>query len=112
MSVSAKDDSLRRAWHLIVGVVMDTRGDWRRDVAAVASDTWGLEVLPYETSDVIAPLHQIILVHCGISIGEMFDLEDLAADCAAHGEYDCMLVAPPLPITRAINSPVNPCAIR
>jgi DNA-binding MarR family transcriptional regulator len=35
VSVSAKDDSLRRAWHLIVGVVMDTRGDWRRDVAAV-----------------------------------------------------------------------------
>lgn len=83
-----------------------------RDVAAVASDTWGLEVFPYETPDTIAPLHQIILTHCGITIGEMFDLEALAADCALNSEYDCMFVAAPLPIKRAINSAVNPLAIR
>ncbi len=89
-------------------------GAWlaARDVAAVATDTWGLEVFPYETPDTIGPLHQIILAHCGISIGEMFDLEALAADSAATGEYDCMFVAPPLPIKRAINSAVNPLAIR
>lgn len=89
-------------------------GGWlaRHDVAAVASDTWGLEVFPYETPDTLAPLHQIILTHCAISIGEMFDLEDLAADCAVTGHYDSMLVAAPLPIKRAINSPVNPIAIR
>jgi kynurenine formamidase len=89
-------------------------GRWlaERDVAAVGCDTWGLEVLPYETTDTIAPLHQILLTHCGISIGEMFDLEALAEDCERDGRYDCMLVAPVLPIHGAVNSPVNPQAIR
>jgi kynurenine formamidase len=89
-------------------------GTWLadRNVAAVASDTWGLEVFPYETPDTIGPLHQIILAYCGISIGEMFDLEALAADSAETGDYDCMFVAAPLPIKRAINSAVNPIAIR
>lgn len=89
-------------------------GSWlaEHDVAAVATDTWGLEVLPYEVDDTVAPLHQIILVHCGISIGEMFDLEDLAADSAEDGVYESMLVAPPLPIKGAINTPVNPQAVK
>lgn len=89
-------------------------GRWiaERDVAAVACDTWGLEVLPYDVNGTIAPLHQILLSHCGISIGEMFDLEALAEACAGDGRYDCMFVAPILPIRGAVNSPVNPQAIR
>lgn len=89
-------------------------GRWlaEREVAAVATDTWGLEVLPYETPDTLAPLHQIILTHCGISIGEMFDLDALAADCAEDRVYDFLLVAPVLPLDAAVNTPVNPQAIK
>ncbi len=89
-------------------------GAWlaERDVAAVATDTWGAEVLPYQTSDTVAPLHQILLSRCGISIGEMFDLDALAADNAADGVHTALFVAPPLPITGAVNSPVNPLAIK
>lgn len=89
-------------------------GRWlaERDVAAVACDTWGLEVMPYETTDTMAPLHQIILSHCGISIGEMFDLDELAAACAADRRYSFLLVAPVLPLDGAVNTPVNPMAIR
>jgi kynurenine formamidase len=89
-------------------------GAWlaEHDVAGVASDTWGLEVSPYEIADTIAPLHQIILAHCGISIGEMFDLEALAADSAGDGVYESLLSAPPLPIRGAINTPVNPQAVK
>lgn len=89
-------------------------GRWlaEREIAAVATDTWGLEVLPYETPDTLAPLHQIILTHCGISIGEMFDLEALAADCAADGVHEFLLVAPVLVLDGAVNSPVNPQAIK
>lgn len=83
-----------------------------RDVAAVASDTWGFEVLPYETSDTVAPLHQILLSRCGITIGEMFDLEDLAVDCAQDRRFEFLFVAQPLPITGAVNAPVNPLAIK
>jgi DNA-binding MarR family transcriptional regulator len=32
--VSREEHDLRAAWHLLVGVVMDTRGDWRRNVTA------------------------------------------------------------------------------
>lgn len=84
----------------------------RRDVAAVATDTWGVEVVPYEVRGTAAPLHQLLLSRCGITLGEMFDLDDLAADCAGHGLTEMLFFAPPLPITGAVNSPVNPLAVR
>ena len=48
----------------------------------------------------------------GCLVGEIFDLEGLAADCAKDGVYEFMFVAPPLPITGAVGSPVNPQAIK
>lgn len=83
---------------------------WR--VAAVATDTWGAELRPNETPDVFQPLHIVLLVNGGIWIGEMFDLEELAADCADDGVYEFMFVAPPLTITGAVGSPVTPQAIK
>jgi kynurenine formamidase len=83
-----------------------------RHVAAVATDTWGIEVLPNETPDVFQPLHIILLVNAGIHIGEMFDLEALAEDCAADGVYDFMFVAPPLTVTGSVGSAINPQAIK
>ena len=59
-----------------------------RNVAAVATDTWGTEVLPNETPDVFQPLHIIMLVNAGIHLGEMWDMEELAADCAEDGVYE------------------------
>jgi kynurenine formamidase len=83
-----------------------------RGVAAVAVDTWGAEVLPNETPDVFQPLHIILLNNAGITLGEMWDMEELAADCADDGVYEFMLVAPPLQITGGTGSPVNPQAIK
>jgi len=45
-------------------------------------------------------------------VGEIFDLEGLAEDCAGDGVYEFQLVAPPLPITGAVGSPINPLAIK
>ena len=83
-----------------------------RRVAAVATDTWGLEPQPNETTDIFQPLHVILLVNAGMMLGEMFDLEDLAADCAQDGVYEFLLVAPPLTVTGGVGSPVNPQAIK
>ena len=83
-----------------------------RDVAAVATDTWGVEVMPYEVTGTAAPLHQLLLCRCGITLGEMFDLEALAADCAVDGVHEMLFVAPPLPISGAVNSPINPLAVK
>ena len=83
-----------------------------RNEAAVCTDTWGTEVLPNETPDVFQPLHFIMIVNMGILLGEIWDLEALADDCADDGVYEFQLVAPPLTITGAVGSPVNPQAIK
>ena len=95
------------------GLALDTAA-WihERQVAAVAGDTWGLEVQPNETPDVFQPLHIILIVHAGLLVGEIFDLEALADDCASDGRYEFLMSATPLPITGAVGSPVNPLAIK
>jgi kynurenine formamidase len=82
------------------------------EIAAVATDTWGLEVRPNETDEVFQPLHAVLLVNAGIPFGEMLDLERLADDCAADGVYEFLFVAPPLPFTGAVGGPMNPVAIK
>jgi hypothetical protein len=61
---------------------------------------------------VFQPLHVILLVNAGIILGEMFDLEALAADCAEDGVYEFLFVAAPVPFTGAVGGPLNPIAIR
>ena len=48
----------------------------------------------------------------GLVLGELFDFEDLPADCAADGIYECLLVAAPLNIPGGVGSPINPLAIK
>ena len=95
------------------GLALDT-AQWIHDrqLAAAASDTWGLEVLPNETPDVFQPLHIILIVHMGLLMGEIFELEALADDCAEDGRYEFLLSAAPLPITGGVGSPVNPIAVK
>jgi hypothetical protein len=38
--------------------------------------------------------------------------EALAEDCAAGGRYTVFLTAPPMTITGAVGSPINPLAIK
>jgi kynurenine formamidase len=82
------------------------------EVAAVATDTWGMEVRPNELEDIFQPVHVVLLVSAGMLIGEIFDLDPLAEDCAADGVYEFMFVGPPLPFTGAVGSPLNPMAVK
>lgn len=88
--------------------------DWlqEKQVAAIATDTWGVEVRPNQVPGVNQPWHWISIPIMGLSVGEIFHLADLARDCAADGRYEFMFVAPALPITGAVGSPVNPLAIK
>jgi kynurenine formamidase len=88
--------------------------DWlhAHEVAAVATDTWGMEVRPNEIADSYQPLHQILIPHMGLLVGEIFELDALAEDCANDRVYEFQFVAPPLPITGAVGTPVNPLAIK
>jgi kynurenine formamidase len=85
---------------------------YEKSIAGMASDTWGLEVRPNELPGSFQPLHLVILVNMGLLVGEIFALDELAADCAADGVWEFLFVAPPLPITRAVGSPINPQAIK
>jgi len=88
--------------------------DWLHghEVAAGATDTWGFEVRPNEYAGAWQPMHQVLVPHMGFWIGEMWALDGLADDCAADGSYEFMLVAPPLPFTGAVGSPLNPIAVK
>ena len=90
--------------------------EWLHDhsVAAVAADNLAVEVLPEDRgqSETSLPLHLLCLRDMGCPLGEMFNLEALAQDCAQDGRYRCLLSAPPLAITRGFGSPVKPLALK
>jgi kynurenine formamidase len=87
---------------------------WLRDhdVAAVATDTLVLEVWPGEDPAVLLPVHMIDLVDVGLVQGQLWALDELAADCAADGRHEVLLCATPLPLTRAVGGPVAPTAVK
>jgi kynurenine formamidase len=82
------------------------------DVAAVCSDNWAIEVLPGEIEGERMPVHMVLIRDMGMTLGEILDFEELAADCAADGRYDFFLTAPPIKFRRALGSPINPLAIK
>jgi kynurenine formamidase len=86
---------------------------YKKEIAAIASDTWGCEVRPNETEPGInQPWHWITIPIMGITMGEIFYVAELAQDCAADKVYEFMFVAPAIPITGAVGSPTNPLAIK
>jgi hypothetical protein len=48
----------------------------------------------------------------GLPFGEIFFLEDLAADCAEDGVWEFLLCAPPLRVPGGLGSPINPLAVK
>ncbi len=83
---------------------------WDHHVAAVAADNPALEAWPPHRQGFM--LHPHLLALLGIPIGELFDLEALAADCAAAGTYDAFFTSAPLHLPGGAASPPNALAIR
>jgi kynurenine formamidase len=83
-----------------------------REVAAILSDNWAIEVLPGENPDAVFNVHCVLIRDMGMTLGEILDLEELAADCASDGVWDFFFCAPPLKVTKAVGSPINPLAIK
>ncbi|HWX07007.1 MAG TPA: cyclase family protein, partial [Bradyrhizobium sp.] len=78
-----------------------------KGVVAVGSDTWAVEVLPFESKDVF-PVHQIFLPMSGTYILENMNTDQLAADKA----YEFLFVLGVPKITGAVQGIINPVAIR
>jgi kynurenine formamidase len=83
-----------------------------KEVAAVATDTLVFEVWPGEDPAAMLPVHMIDLRDMGLVQGQLWYLDDLAADCASDGMYEFLLSATPLPITHAVGGPVAPTATK
>ncbi len=100
---------------------------WDLHIAAIGADNpsvevWppGSSVVPDDISGILsAPerrwelfLHFALLPLLGLPLGEMWDLEGLAEDCAADGTYTCLLTSAPLNLAAGVASPPNALAIK
>jgi kynurenine formamidase len=95
------------------GLTIET-AEWfsARDIAAVATDTLVFEVFPCQYDDIYLPVHLLHLVEMGMTQGQNWVLDELAADCADDSQYTFLLDATPLPLTNGLGSPLNPVALK
>lgn len=99
---------------------------WDMHIAAVAGDP-GLDPIPGKFGQLTSfpsdrqfsdaafaldlSLHNV-LPYLGLPIGEFFDLDGLAADCAADHDWTCMLTTAPMQLPGGVATPANAVAIR
>ena len=83
-----------------------------RDAAMVAADNRTVEAIPGPAGRGLLPWHRAALRDMGLLIGELFDLDGLAEDCADDGTFEFFFCAAPLPVVNAVGSPLNPLAIK
>ena len=76
------------------------------------TDTLASEQTVSSVSGAYLPLHAAMLTNLGVPFMEMLWLDDLAADCAADGQYDFQFVVAPLKVNGGAGSPINPLAIK
>jgi kynurenine formamidase len=90
---------------------------WDLRISAVAADSPSLEAWPPELAGPDQPdlpersLHRSLLVRLGMPIGEFWDLEELAAECANHDRYEFLLVSVPIALSDGVATPANAVAI-
>ena len=100
---------------------------WNLHIAAVAADNPALEVWPpgalLDPDEFVALVndadrayeyfvHFSLLPLLGLPIGELWDLDPLADDCAADGRYTCFFTSAPLNLAAGVASPPNAIAIK
>ena len=99
---------------------------WDLHIAAVGCDPaldpipgkWATLATPPTPEEMADPgfalelsLHAV-LPYLGLSIGEFFDLDDLADDCAVGGDWYCMITTAPMQLPGGVATPANAIAIR
>ncbi len=85
---------------------------WDNGVAAIAADSPALEAMPFDRSTVEGFLHYRLITLLGMAVGELFDLDGLADDCAANGVYEGLFVAAPMNYPGGSGSSANALAIK
>ena len=101
-----------RYWNGEPGITIDCCA-WlhEHDIAAIASDNWGIEVMAPNATGYTTAVHAILIRDMGMTLGELFVLDALAEACARRGDWTFFLTAPALRVTGGVGSPVTPLAI-
>ena len=88
--------------------------EWFQDmeIPNLVTDTIANETTFEPQTGVALPLHCSLMRNLGIALTEICDLEELAADCAADGQYAFLYAAAPLKIVKGTGAPVNPIALK
>jgi kynurenine formamidase len=85
---------------------------WNSHVAAVVTDTYAVEAMPFDRSTPTGFIHRILIGQFGMALGELWWTEDLAADCAQDGVYEMFLTSTPMHAPGGVGSPANAMAIK
>jgi kynurenine formamidase len=82
------------------------------DVAAAATDNRTFEVVPWaDHTGPAYPLHGRLIRDLGLTIGELWWLDDLARICADQDRWEFFLAAAPLQVLGSSGSPAAPVAV-
>jgi kynurenine formamidase len=88
---------------------------WNSGAMAIASDTFAVEVWPPDSAADAFPfgfLHRVLIGQFGLALGELWSLDDLAADCAEDGVHEFLLTSAPMHARGGVGSPPNALAIK
>ena len=80
---------------------------WDTKIAAVAGDCPGFEAWPPSEYE----MHRVLLAGFGMPMGELFDLEGLAAECERLGRWTFFVASEVLNVKGGVASPPNAIAI-
>jgi len=82
---------------------------WDNAFAALVADNPAVEVLPGDPA--VGSLHRRLIPALGMPLGELWDLDVLADQCAAIERYEFLLVSVPLNVPGGVASPANAMAV-
>ena len=57
-------------------------------------------------------MHAYMIPLLGLTVGEQWNLEALAADCAQDGVWECFVAVKPLNLIGGVGSPANAFALK
>jgi kynurenine formamidase len=108
-------------WAASPGLSLESAA-WLRehDVAAVCADNNSVEAMSSLPDGPVSPsdpeqawvFHMVTIRDMGLTLGELFDLEQLGAACAHDGRYEFFFSAPNLRVPGGLGAPLNPLALR
>jgi len=82
------------------------------EIPNLVTDTIANEVTMDPVSGVVLPLHNALMRNLGVTFTEIAELDPLAEDCAADGQWTFLYTAAPLKVVGGTGAPVNPVVVK